>query len=56
LIELKAEWRQGNRHRLLPRLEDLELDGLTVPRERIASLFEVKLPEWKGEVPKSAAF
>jgi len=41
---------------LLPRLEDLELDGLTVPRERIASLFEVKLPEWKGEVAEVRRF
>lgn len=36
--------------RLVPRLEDLVLDGINVPREKLAGLFEVKMKDWKSEV------
>ena len=35
---------------LVPRVEDLTLDGLNVPRERLTRLFEVDMSEWKEEV------
>ncbi len=41
---------------LLPHLNDLELDGLDLPRERIAQLFEVKPNEWKKETEEIKRF
>ncbi|MBM3296954.1 MAG: phosphoenolpyruvate carboxykinase (GTP), partial [Candidatus Aminicenantes bacterium] len=34
---------------LVPRIEDLELYGLDMPRERLAKLFEVDMKDWRGE-------
>ncbi len=41
---------------LLPHLNDLELDGLDLPWERIAQLFEVKPNEWKKETEEIKRF
>jgi phosphoenolpyruvate carboxykinase (GTP) len=35
---------------IVPRLEDLDLSGITVPREKLEKLFEVDMGEWAGEV------
>jgi phosphoenolpyruvate carboxykinase (GTP) len=35
---------------LLPRLEDLDLKGLNIPREKLEKLFEVKLKDWDSEI------
>lgn len=41
---------------LLPKLDDLELGGLNITRERIARLFEFKPSEWKNEVEEIRRF
>ena len=35
---------------LVPRLQDLDLNGLNVPKEKLAPLFEVNMKDWQGEV------
>jgi phosphoenolpyruvate carboxykinase (GTP) len=35
---------------LVPRLEDLDMTGLDMPKDRLEKLFEVKIKEWKTEV------
>jgi phosphoenolpyruvate carboxykinase (GTP) len=35
---------------LVPHLEDLDLDGLRVPRSKIEKLFEVRPADWKNEL------
>jgi phosphoenolpyruvate carboxykinase (GTP) len=35
---------------IVPRLEDLDLSGIDVPREKLAKLFEVNMADWAGEV------
>ncbi len=35
---------------IVPRLEDLDLSGLTVPREKLGKLFEVNMGEWGEEI------
>jgi phosphoenolpyruvate carboxykinase (GTP) len=34
---------------LVPKLDDLDLYGLDLPRERLAKLLEVNMKEWRGE-------
>lgn len=34
---------------LVPHLNDLIVDDLNIPREKLARLFEIKMPEWKKE-------
>jgi len=34
---------------LVPKLDDLDLYGLDLPRKRLARLFEVNMKEWRGE-------
>lgn len=41
---------------LVPNLDDLFVDGLNIPRERLARLFEIKMPEWKKEVEEIRHF
>lgn len=41
---------------LVPQLDDLILDGLNIPREKLAKLFEIKMPEWKKEVDEIRQF
>lgn len=41
---------------LVPKLDDLVIDGLNIPRERLAKLFEIKMPEWKKEVEEIRHF
>jgi len=35
---------------LVPRMEDFNMEGLPIPRSKMDRLFEIKPPEWKGEV------
>ncbi len=41
---------------LVPHLHDLVIDDLNLPWERLAKLFEVKMPEWKKEVEEIRQF
>lgn len=41
---------------LVPHLDDLVLDGLNIPREKLARLFEVKMSEWKKEIEEIKKF
>lgn len=41
---------------LVPQLDDLIVDGLNLPREKLAKLFEIKMPEWKKEVDEIRQF
>ena len=41
---------------LVPRLEDLDLTGLDIPKEKLAPLFEVDMKAWKGEVKDIGGF
>jgi len=41
---------------LVPRLEDLDMTGLDLPREKIAPLFEVNMTDWRGEVKDIGSF
>jgi phosphoenolpyruvate carboxykinase (GTP) len=41
---------------LTPNVDDLDLKGLDIPRERMEKLFEVKLPEWKAELESVKTF
>jgi phosphoenolpyruvate carboxykinase (GTP) len=41
---------------LVPRLEDLDLTGLDIPKEKLAPLFEVTMKDWKGEVKDIGGF
>lgn len=35
---------------LIPHLQDLDLDRLNIPKERMQMLFEINPPDWQGEV------
>jgi phosphoenolpyruvate carboxykinase (GTP) len=35
---------------LVPHVEDLNLDGLGIPRSKIAKLFEIRPAEWQNEL------
>lgn len=35
---------------LIPRLKDLNLDGLSIPKQKLERLFEVDMSKWAGEV------
>jgi phosphoenolpyruvate carboxykinase (GTP) len=35
---------------LVPRVEDLDMTGLDLPKDKLEKLFEVKIKEWKSEV------
>ena len=41
---------------LIPKIEDLDLKGLDIPKENMEKLFEVKLPEWKAELESVKSF
>lgn len=41
---------------LVPHLEDLNCNGLSLSREKMASLFEVNMKEWRDEVEDIRAF
>jgi len=41
---------------LIPYLEDLVVDDLNLPREKLAKLFEIKMSEWKKEVEEIRQF
>ena len=41
---------------LVPRLEDLDLTGLDLPKDRLAKLFEVDIKAWKPEVDEVRSF
>ena len=41
---------------LVPKLDDLNLEGITVPRDRLESLFNVDKEEWKTEVEDIRAY
>ncbi|MCX7973861.1 MAG: phosphoenolpyruvate carboxykinase (GTP) [Candidatus Aminicenantes bacterium] len=41
---------------LVPHLDDLELDGLNLPREKLAKLVEVNMSEWKREIEEIKKF
>jgi len=41
---------------LVPQLQDLRVDGLNIPRERLASLFEVDMTEWRSEADDIRSF
>lgn len=41
---------------LIPHLDDLVVDDLNLPREKLAKLFEIKMSEWKKEVEEIRHF
>lgn len=41
---------------LVPRIKDLELEGLDIPREKLSRLFEVNIHDWKGEAEEIKNF
>jgi phosphoenolpyruvate carboxykinase (GTP) len=41
---------------LVPHIDDLNLEGLSIPRSKIEKLIEVKPAEWKGEVKEIRKF
>jgi len=41
---------------LVPRVEDLDMTGLDIPKDKLEKLFEVKIKEWKGEVDDVRSF
>jgi phosphoenolpyruvate carboxykinase (GTP) len=41
---------------LIPYLDDLVVDDLNLPREKLAKLFEIKISEWKKEVEEIRHF
>jgi phosphoenolpyruvate carboxykinase (GTP) len=41
---------------LVPDVKDINLDGLNIPAEKLAKLFEVKMSDWKGEVEDIGKF
>jgi len=41
---------------LVPRLQDLDLTGLDLPKDRLEKLFEVKIKEWKPEVDQVGGY
>ncbi len=41
---------------LVPRLDDFNMEGLPIPRSKMERLFEIKPPEWKGEVGEIKKF
>jgi phosphoenolpyruvate carboxykinase (GTP) len=41
---------------LVPHIDDLNLEGLSIPRSKIDKLIEVKPAEWKGEVKEIRKF
>jgi phosphoenolpyruvate carboxykinase (GTP) len=41
---------------LVPRLEDLHLEGLNIPRAKLEKLFEVNMGEWPAEVDEVKKF
>jgi phosphoenolpyruvate carboxykinase (GTP) len=41
---------------LIPYLDDLVVDDLNLPREKLAQLFEIKMSEWKKEVEEIRHF
>ena len=41
---------------LIPKIEDFDLSGLNISKERMEKLFEVNLPEWKTELESVKSF
>jgi phosphoenolpyruvate carboxykinase (GTP) len=41
---------------LIPRPEDIDLNGLDIPKERMEKLFEVNLSGWKTELDGIKSF
>jgi len=41
---------------LVPHLDDFNMEGLPIPRSKMDKLFEIKPPEWKGEVKEIRKF
>jgi phosphoenolpyruvate carboxykinase (GTP) len=41
---------------LVPRVEDLELTGLDLPKDRLEKLFEVNIKDWKTEVDEVRSY
>jgi phosphoenolpyruvate carboxykinase (GTP) len=41
---------------LVPRVEDLDMTGLSLPKDRLEKLFEDKIKEWKSEVSEVRDF
>jgi phosphoenolpyruvate carboxykinase (GTP) len=41
---------------LVPHIDDLNLEGLSIPRSKIEKLIEVKPAEWKNEVKEIRKF
>jgi phosphoenolpyruvate carboxykinase (GTP) len=41
---------------LVPRIEDFDMTGLSLPKEKLERLFEVKIKDWKSEVDEVRDF
>lgn len=41
---------------LLPRIQDMDLEGLSLPREAMESLFEIDAEQWKREIEEVEGF
>ncbi len=41
---------------LVPQMDDFNMEGLPIPRSKMDKLFEIKPPEWKGEVKEIRKF
>ena len=41
---------------LVPRVEDFDMTGLSLAKEKLERLFEVNIKEWKSEVDEVRAF
>jgi len=41
---------------LVPHMDDFNMEGLPIPRSKMDKLFEIKPPEWKGEVKEIRKF
>ena len=41
---------------LVPHMDDFNMEGLPIPRSKMDGLFEIKPPEWKGEVREIRKF
>jgi phosphoenolpyruvate carboxykinase (GTP) len=41
---------------LVPRIEDLDMTGLDLPKDQLEKLFEVKIKDWKTEVDEVRSF
>ena len=41
---------------LVPRVEDLDMSGLNLPKDKLEKLFAVDMKDWKGEVDDIRSF